>query len=87
MGNFCTFARFNLRGPNGVAPIIKITTDAAGNFLAGLIIPIRQIGQGYPEIDETGEVIKIIKELSQKDMPESPLSIGDSGLIVYIQNP
>lgn len=87
LGNFCTFGRFNLRGPNGVSPIMKITVNKDGVFLKGTIIPVKQIGSGYPIIDETGEVIKIIKELLEKDFPETPVSVGDSGLITYIQNP
>lgn len=87
LGNFCTYGRFNLRGPNGVAPIVKITVSREGKFIDGSIIPIKQIGPGYPVIDKSGEVIKIIKELLQKDFPETSISVGDSGLIAYIQNP
>ena len=86
LGNFCTYARFNLKGPNGFAPIMKILTDGKGRFISGNIIPVKQIESGYPVIDEDLNVIRLIKELSKKDFPESPLIIGDSGNILYIQN-
>jgi poly-gamma-glutamate capsule biosynthesis protein CapA/YwtB (metallophosphatase superfamily) len=86
LGNFCTYARFNLRGPNGFAPIMKILTDGQGRFISGNIIPVKQIELGYPVLDEDLNAITIIRELSKKDFPESPLIIGDSGNILYIQN-
>ncbi|MGB0932497.1 MAG: MFS transporter, partial [Chitinophagales bacterium] len=30
MGNFATYGRFNLRGPNGIAPLYKLTIDSEG---------------------------------------------------------
>jgi len=33
LGNFCTYGRFNLAGPNGLAPIIKLSVDISGKFL------------------------------------------------------
>ena len=86
LGNFCTYGRFNLRGVNGVAPILKIQTNSEGKFLAGQVISIVQLGSGGPRIDAKKRVIKIIKDLTQKDFPESQLSIDGSGIISYIQN-
>ena len=42
LGNFCTYARFNLRGPNGIAPMMNVSVDRDGNFLEAKIYPIRQ---------------------------------------------
>ena len=39
LGNFCTYGHFNLAGPNGIAPIVKINVDTDGKFLSGRIIP------------------------------------------------
>jgi hypothetical protein len=64
--NFCTYGRFNLRGVNGIAPIIKVYTDHNGKFLKGEIIPIRQFGAGGPKIDPDKAAIKKIQELTKK---------------------
>ena len=86
LGNFCTFARFNLKGENGIAPIIKIHTDHRGAFLKGMIIPVVQEGQGGPKIDPEGRAIRKIRELTEKDFPEAPLTIEETGIITYIDD-
>jgi len=84
LGNFCTYARFNLKGENGIAPIVKVFTDHNGQFLKGEIIPIVQTGLGKPEIDPNKRAIIKLQELSQKDFPESKIKIDESGIIIYI---
>lgn len=86
LGNFCTYGRFNLSGVNGIAPIIKIYTNAEGEFLKGKIIPIKQIGAGIPKIDSSKAVISKIQSLTKKDFPESKLKIDDLGFINYIDD-
>lgn len=86
MGNFCTYGRFNLRGANGVAPIVKIRTNAEGKFLDGQLISIYQPGAGGPKIDPKKRAISLIRELTIKDFPESNLLIDDSGFITYLNN-
>lgn len=84
LGNFCTYGRFNLRGVNGIAPIIKVYTNHQGKFLKGEVIPIRQFGAGGPKIDANNAVIKKLQELTKKDFPEINLMIDDSGFINYL---
>jgi poly-gamma-glutamate capsule biosynthesis protein CapA/YwtB (metallophosphatase superfamily) len=85
LGNFCTYARFNLSGPNGIAPIIKIFVDHQGIFLSGQIFPIRQIGSGVPVLDENKEVIGKIRELTLADFPESLIDVDGNGNIHYLK--
>ncbi|MEQ9287507.1 MAG: CapA family protein [Cyclobacteriaceae bacterium] len=84
LGNFCTYGRFNLRGVNGIAPIVKVYTNHEGKFLKGEVIPIRQMGAGGPKIDAQKTVVKKIQELTKKDFPEINLMIDGSGFINYI---
>ncbi|UXX79306.1 CapA family protein [Reichenbachiella carrageenanivorans] len=84
MGNFCTYGRFNLRGVNGIAPIVKIDTNSEGEFIKGQLIPIYQPGAGGPKIDTRKRAIAVIRELTKKDFPESNLLIDDSGFITYL---
>ena len=51
LGNFCTYGRFNLAGPNGSAPIVKIEVDTEGRFLSGKIIPAYQPWPGGVKYD------------------------------------
>jgi len=79
LGNFSTYARFNLSGPNGMAPIIKVFTNREGEFLSGQIFSVRQIGEGGAQLDPYSKVIKRMQELNKQDFPESKLQILDNG--------
>ncbi len=81
LGNFCTYRRFNLRGPNGIAPIIKVQMTPAGRFLKGEIIPAYQPGSGGASIDPGKRVISKLRELTAVDFPEVPLKIDQKGII------
>ncbi len=83
MGNFCTYRRFNLKGPNGIAPIVKLWVNAEGNFLKGQIYSTHQLGSGGPVIDDSNKVLHKIKELTLQDFPETALEILDDGLITF----
>lgn len=86
LGNFCTYGRFNLRGPSGEAPLLTVKTDAGGKFLEGKITPFSQSYTYGPVFDRNGTVIRSIKKLSEEDFPENEIIIDDAGRIFYIQN-
>ena len=84
LGNFATWARFNLRDENGLAPIVKVFTGPDGSFLFGQIYPVIQYGAGGPTIDSKKRVISTIRSLTENDIPEIQVSIYDFGRINYI---
>lgn len=84
LGNFCTYKGINVAGINGLAPIVKIFTNASGEFIQGQITPTIQTHTTGVQIDPAKSVIKIIKDLSKKDFPESEIEIDDNGLITYL---
>ncbi len=84
LGNFATYARFNLKGVNGLAPIAKIVVNNKGEFLSGQIISAKQTGRGVPQIDPENTVARLIKELTKKDLPEVKISIDEFGFISYL---
>ena len=81
LGNFATYGRFNLRGPAGVAPLLKFTMDDTGQFVEGEIIPVYQTKPSGPKVDPQGRAIRILQDLSRQDFPESPLVISNAGLL------
>lgn len=85
LGNFCTYARFNLRGVNGIAPILKVFVKPDGEFLYGHITPIVQISPGGAKPDPENRVIKKLQVLTKNDFPQLPLVIDDNGRIDYLQ--
>jgi poly-gamma-glutamate capsule biosynthesis protein CapA/YwtB (metallophosphatase superfamily) len=83
LGNFCTYGRFNLTGPNGYAPVMNIKIDGEGRFISGKIIPVFQGYDGKVRPDTLNRVIKKIKELTALDFPDTDLNISDDGQITY----
>jgi hypothetical protein len=83
LGNFCTYGRFNLAGPNGFAPIVKINVDIKGKFLSGRIIPVSQPWPGGVKPDSNRRVIYKIRELMAVDFPDTPVIVSDNGEISY----
>ncbi|PKP36008.1 MAG: capsule biosynthesis protein CapA [Bacteroidetes bacterium HGW-Bacteroidetes-15] len=81
LGNFATYGRFNLRGANGFAPIVKLYVDKNGKFVEGQIFPIVQEGSGGAKLDPKNQVITEIQRLIAVDFPESLLRVNDKGEI------
>lgn len=79
LGNFSTYGRFNLSGPNGVAPLVNLKVDENGKFLSGKIISIKQIGEGGAQLDPSNRVIGLINKLNASDLPENRLIIDEEG--------
>jgi hypothetical protein len=83
LGNFCTYGRFNLRGPNGIAPVIRLKVNTEGRFIEGKIIPVFQNGTAGVRVDPDRQVIKKLQELTALDFPDSIINISDNGEITY----
>lgn len=81
LGNFATYSRFNLTGPNGFCPLLLVDINEKGEFIGGEVIPVQQIGEGIPIIDENKRVISIMRNLSKEDFPDSHPIIEDDGKI------
>lgn len=81
LGNFCTYAKFNLKGISGYAPLLTFNVTQDGAFKEGKIHSFLQLGEGGPVKDETHAAAKLIKQLSIDDFPESLLLIDDEGNI------
>ncbi len=81
LGNFCTYRRFNLTGPNGYSPLIKVRVDREGRFLGGTIDAVYQDQYGHTRPDPYGRAIRKIRELVESDFPGSGTIIDENGNI------
>jgi len=85
LGNFATSTSVNINGVSGYAPIVKVIVDKkTGNFVEGQIYSFVQKGNKgdrKPTKDDKGLCIKLMKDLTEKDIPEAPVSISDDGKI------
>jgi len=81
LGNFCTYGKFSLSGPQGIATMLKVYVDANGNFVKGNIYSFKQINRGVPVPDYDLGAVETIKELTQRDFPDGQLLIQENGFI------
>ena len=82
LGNFLTYGMFNLKGPSGTSIILKAKLDGAtGNFIEGRLIPVKLQNGGIPEIDPSGDAIRLIKDLTATDIRSPSIIIEDSGTV------
>ncbi len=85
LGNFCTYGRFSLAGPAGIAPLVTVEVDRQGAFLSGQITPIYQQKAHGPKIDPQKRAIHKLIELTKADFPDTPLEITKDGEILKKQ--
>jgi poly-gamma-glutamate capsule biosynthesis protein CapA/YwtB (metallophosphatase superfamily) len=81
LGNFCTYGRFNIIGPGGIAPVMRVKVDKEGKFLSGRIVPIYQGEDGIVRVDPEKRAIKKIRELVALDFPDANYSVTENGEI------
>lgn len=79
LGNFATYARFNLRGAKGYAPMAMIAVNKQGRFLEGRIVSALQRGEGGPKPDPEQRAYKEIRRLTEADFPNGPIRFEEDG--------
>ena len=80
LGNFLTYGRFNIADENGVSIILKVNISlSTGDFADGKMIPVRLVNRGIPEPDPNNNAVKLIQELTAKDIGRRDLIITAEG--------
>ena len=81
LGNFATYGRFNLAGPNGLSLVLEVRLAPDGTFLGGRIHPARQEKPGGPHLDPAGAAIPVVRRLSDEDFGAAAVSVSDDGAL------
>lgn len=81
LGNFCTYGMFNLKGANGIAPLLQLKINSKGDFLFADIISVKQDKVNRLTIDTQDGAFKKIKQLTDADFPGHNLSFSAPGRI------
>ncbi len=87
LGNFCTYGRFNLKGANGIAPLIRLKTDGQGRFLSAKVISVKQDPVQRLQVDPHHGAFEKIKTLTNRDFPEHSLMFSDHQEILQSNTP
>ena len=81
LGNFATYYGISVEGIRGIAPILLVTLDGEGKFVAGKIEPTTQIRPAGPTIDPEKKVIRLLRDLTTAAFPQGLLEIADDGAL------
>ena len=81
MGNFCTYGWFQLAAETALSEIVELKIGPDGKFLSGKINAAKQEGRGGPQLDKSGESIRVVRNLSTTDFGANAPKIADDGTI------
>jgi len=79
LGNFATYYGISVSGIKGIAPILMVTVDQQGRFVAGHVHSTVQVRPGGPQLDSKQSVLTLVRELSDKDFIENGLQFQANG--------
>jgi hypothetical protein len=77
LGNFCTYGMFNLKGVNGIAPLIQIQMTTSGNFVSAKVISVKQDKMSGLTIDPSKLAFQKLKNLTDTDFPKHSLTFTE----------
>lgn len=86
LGNFCTYGWFKLEAETALTAILEVKIGADGKFISGKIHNARQEGRGIPVLDNTGDSIRKVRDLSIADFGTNAPNIAADGTINPSQN-
>ncbi len=78
LGNFNTYGAFNVKGVNGIAPILSITLQPDGSFVSADVISTKQTKTNRLQLDNTNAAFNELKKLSELDFPTQNLVFKDN---------
>jgi hypothetical protein len=81
LGSFATFGSINVAGRLGVSLVLEVHLGKSGALRSARVRPIRQSPPGGPVADPTGEVIRVLRELSTADFGETAVDPDDDGTL------
>jgi poly-gamma-glutamate capsule biosynthesis protein CapA/YwtB (metallophosphatase superfamily) len=82
LGNFVGYRTLSTVGPLGKSMILQVELNSAGEFLRGRIIPVALDPNGVPYIDDFFESVTLVRQLTQNDFPNTPLTIDPMGYLL-----
>ena len=87
LGNFATYYGISVAGIKGIAPILSVTLDGNGKFIAGQITSTVQLRPAGPSIDEKQRALNLLRGLSIDDFGSPGIKFGTNGSITPVERP
>jgi poly-gamma-glutamate capsule biosynthesis protein CapA/YwtB (metallophosphatase superfamily) len=84
LGNFATYYGISVEGIKGIAPILVVTLNGAGEFVEGRIHSTIQLRPDGPSIDPRNRALNLLRTLSSEDFGKAGIEFGTDGKILPI---
>lgn len=81
LGNFNTYGMFSLRGPNGIAPILRLKLKMDGSFIAADVVSTAQTKENGLRLDPEHRVFNEIRRLTELDFPQTGLRFENNRIL------
>ncbi|MFP4099325.1 CapA family protein [Coleofasciculus sp.] len=82
LGNFMGYRTLSTQAQLAYSLVLEVELDNQGDLVSGQIIPIMLNHQGIPYPDSQGRTIRLMRQLTQSDFPNTPLQIDSTGKIM-----
>lgn len=81
LGNFMGYQTLSTDAELAYSLVLEVELNNQGDFVSGKIIPVHLNSQGIPYPDWQGRSISLMRQLTQSDFPNTPLTIDKNGQI------
>ncbi|MDY6937178.1 MAG: CapA family protein [Cyanobacteriota bacterium] len=83
LGNFMGYRTLSTAAQSGYSMILEVQMNPSGDFTGGRVIPVHMDSQGIPYIDQYFRTIGLLRHLTEKDFPDTPITLNNRGEIVF----
>ncbi|MFH7242593.1 MAG: CapA family protein [Spirulina sp.] len=81
LGNFLGYRTLSTAGNLGTSLILTTNLDGNGDFVSGRVVPVALDRNGVPYLDDHFKGVILVRTLTRRDFPDTPLTIDDEGYI------
>lgn len=85
LGNFLGYRTLSTVAETGYSMILEVKLNQKGDLVKGKIIPVRLDKQGIPYIDNKFRTVALLRNLIQKDFPNTVVEFDNNGYILVKQ--
>ncbi|MEM8639082.1 MAG: CapA family protein [Cyanobacteria bacterium P01_G01_bin.54] len=82
LGNFVGYRTLSTQAQLGDSLVLELEFDSEGDLLVGKIHPVRLDRAGIPAPTANPATINLMRQLTQSDFPQTPLTIDPDGMII-----
>lgn len=82
LGNFNTYGAFNVKGVNGIAPLVSVQIKPDGSFVSADVVSIKQTKVERLQLDPSNAAFHELKQLTNQDFPDGKLGFSDNRIFL-----